>query len=56
MVAVTTVRADKSLKETVSVNVFQSPKLKGYQKGDVKLGGLGPDLESIRDKVSVACI
>ncbi|XP_035869600.1 jhy protein homolog isoform X3 [Phyllostomus discolor] len=29
----------------------QSPKLKGYQKRDVKLGGLGPDLESIRDKM-----
>ncbi|XP_035869596.1 jhy protein homolog isoform X1 [Phyllostomus discolor] len=29
----------------------KSPKLKGYQKRDVKLGGLGPDLESIRDKM-----
>ncbi|XP_044775554.1 jhy protein homolog isoform X3 [Neomonachus schauinslandi] len=28
----------------------KSSKLKGYQKRDVKLGGLGPDLESIRDK------
>lgn len=31
---------------------FQSSKLKGYQKRDVKLGGLGPDFESVRDKVS----
>ncbi|KAF6081519.1 junctional cadherin complex regulator [Phyllostomus discolor] len=29
----------------------KSPKLKGYQKRDVKLGGLGPDLESIRNKM-----
>ncbi|KAF4008972.1 hypothetical protein G4228_000748 [Cervus hanglu yarkandensis] len=29
----------------------QSSKLKGYQNRDVKLGGLGPDLESIRDKM-----
>ncbi|XP_027435490.2 jhy protein homolog isoform X3 [Zalophus californianus] len=29
---------------------IKSSKLKGYQKRDVKLGGLGPDLESIRDK------
>ncbi|XP_035945411.2 jhy protein homolog isoform X3 [Halichoerus grypus] len=29
---------------------LKSSKLKGYQKRDVKLGGLGPDLESIRDK------
>ncbi|XP_036894141.1 jhy protein homolog isoform X2 [Sturnira hondurensis] len=29
----------------------KSSKLKGYQKRDVKLGGLGPDLESIRDKM-----
>ncbi|XP_053059939.1 jhy protein homolog isoform X3 [Acinonyx jubatus] len=29
----------------------KSAKLKGYQKRDVKLGGLGPDLESIRDKM-----
>ncbi|XP_032024033.1 jhy protein homolog isoform X7 [Hylobates moloch] len=28
----------------------QNTKLKGYQKRDVKLGGLGPDFESIRDK------
>lgn len=32
--------------------IFKSSKLKGYQNRDVKLGGLGPDLESIRDKVS----
>ncbi|XP_019574144.2 jhy protein homolog isoform X1 [Rhinolophus sinicus] len=30
---------------------MKSSKLKGYQKTDVKLGGLGPDLESIRDKM-----
>ncbi|KAK2499657.1 hypothetical protein MC885_005413 [Smutsia gigantea] len=30
---------------------IKSSKLKGYQKRDVKLGGLGPDLESIRDKM-----
>ncbi|XP_044608508.2 jhy protein homolog isoform X2 [Equus asinus] len=29
---------------------IKSSKLKGYQKREVKLGGLGPDLESIRDK------
>ncbi|XP_037697692.1 jhy protein homolog isoform X2 [Choloepus didactylus] len=29
----------------------QSSKLKGYQKRDVKLGGLGPDFESIKDKM-----
>ncbi|XP_048196951.1 jhy protein homolog [Perognathus longimembris pacificus] len=29
----------------------KSSKLKGYQKRDVKLGGLGPDFESIRDKM-----
>ncbi|KAG8522236.1 Jhy protein [Galemys pyrenaicus] len=29
----------------------KSSKLKGYQERDVKLGGLGPDLESIRDKM-----
>ncbi|KAM5310831.1 jhy protein homolog isoform 2-T3 [Glossophaga mutica] len=29
----------------------KSSKLKGYQRKDVKLGGLGPDLESIRDKM-----
>ncbi|EFB23417.1 hypothetical protein PANDA_001978, partial [Ailuropoda melanoleuca] len=29
----------------------KSSKPKGYQKRDVKLGGLGPDLESIRDKM-----
>ncbi|XP_011820380.1 PREDICTED: uncharacterized protein C11orf63 homolog isoform X1 [Mandrillus leucophaeus] len=28
----------------------KNSKLKGYQKRDVKLGGLGPDFESIRDK------
>ncbi|XP_070128992.1 jhy protein homolog isoform X4 [Equus przewalskii] len=30
---------------------IKSSKLKGYQKREVKLGGLGPDLESIRDKM-----
>ncbi|XP_076968745.1 jhy protein homolog isoform X2 [Tamandua tetradactyla] len=30
---------------------IQSSKLKVYQKRDVKLGGLGPDFESIRDKM-----
>ncbi|XP_036132884.1 jhy protein homolog [Molossus molossus] len=30
---------------------MKSSKLKGYQTRDVKLGGLGPDLESIRDKM-----
>ncbi|XP_016072868.1 PREDICTED: uncharacterized protein C11orf63 homolog [Miniopterus natalensis] len=30
---------------------IKSSKLNGYQKRDVKLGGLGPDLESIRDKM-----
>nr|XP_025854815.1 jhy protein homolog [Vulpes vulpes] len=30
---------------------IKSSKLKGYQKRDMKLGGLGPDLESIRDKM-----
>ncbi|XP_053515456.1 jhy protein homolog isoform X2 [Artibeus jamaicensis] len=30
---------------------IKSSKLKGYQKRDVKLGGLGPDLESTRDKM-----
>ncbi|XP_006148865.1 jhy protein homolog isoform X1 [Tupaia chinensis] len=30
---------------------IKSSKLKGYQKRDVKLGGLGPDMESIRDKM-----
>uniref|UniRef100_A0A8C3X5K6 Junctional cadherin complex regulator n=1 Tax=Catagonus wagneri TaxID=51154 RepID=A0A8C3X5K6_9CETA len=29
----------------------KSSKLKGYQNRDVKLGGLGPDLESVRDKM-----
>uniref|UniRef100_A0A8C2YTF4 Junctional cadherin complex regulator n=1 Tax=Chinchilla lanigera TaxID=34839 RepID=A0A8C2YTF4_CHILA len=29
----------------------KSSKLKGYQKKDVRLGGLGPDFESIRDKM-----
>ncbi|XP_007529025.1 jhy protein homolog isoform X3 [Erinaceus europaeus] len=29
----------------------KTTKLKGYQKRDVKLGGLGPDLGSIRDKM-----
>ncbi|XP_040586070.1 jhy protein homolog [Mesocricetus auratus] len=29
----------------------KSSKLKGYQKRDVKLGGLGPDLESMRDNM-----
>ncbi|XP_052613273.1 jhy protein homolog isoform X3 [Peromyscus californicus insignis] len=28
----------------------KSSKVKGYQKKEVKLGGLGPDLESVRDK------
>lgn len=32
---------------------FQSSKLKVYEKREMKLGGLGPDLESTRDKVSV---
>eukprot|EP00069_Balaena_mysticetus_P017693 bmy_10903T0 len=30
---------------------IKSSKLKGYQNRDVKLGGLGPDLESVRDKM-----
>ncbi|XP_032724658.1 jhy protein homolog isoform X1 [Lontra canadensis] len=30
---------------------FKSSKLKGYQKRDGKLGGLGPDLDSVRDKM-----
>ncbi|XP_006895667.1 PREDICTED: uncharacterized protein C11orf63 homolog [Elephantulus edwardii] len=30
---------------------LKSSRLKGYQKRDVKLGGLGPDFESIRDKM-----
>uniref|UniRef100_A0A8C0XA84 Junctional cadherin complex regulator n=1 Tax=Castor canadensis TaxID=51338 RepID=A0A8C0XA84_CASCN len=30
---------------------IKTSKLKGYQKRDVKLGGLGPDFESIRDKM-----
>ncbi|XP_060035858.1 jhy protein homolog isoform X2 [Erinaceus europaeus] len=30
---------------------LKTTKLKGYQKRDVKLGGLGPDLGSIRDKM-----
>ncbi|XP_029064837.1 jhy protein homolog isoform X1 [Monodon monoceros] len=30
---------------------IKSSKLKGYQNRDMKLGGLGPDLESIRDKM-----
>ncbi|CAH6863778.1 Jhy [Phodopus roborovskii] len=29
----------------------KSSKVKGYQKTDVKLGGLGPDFESVRDKM-----
>nr|XP_009005259.3 jhy protein homolog isoform X1 [Callithrix jacchus]XP_035120795.2 jhy protein homolog isoform X1 [Callithrix jacchus]XP_035120796.2 jhy protein homolog isoform X1 [Callithrix jacchus]XP_054097623.1 jhy protein homolog isoform X1 [Callithrix jacchus] len=29
----------------------KNTKLKGYQKRDVKLGGLGPDFESLRDKM-----
>ncbi|KAM5246010.1 jhy protein homolog [Ctenodactylus gundi] len=29
----------------------KSSKLKGYQKRDAKLGGLGPDLESVREKM-----
>ncbi|XP_015855212.2 jhy protein homolog isoform X2 [Peromyscus maniculatus bairdii] len=29
----------------------KSSKVKGYQKKEVKLGGLGPDLESVRDKM-----
>nr|XP_012326035.2 uncharacterized protein C11orf63-like [Aotus nancymaae] len=29
----------------------ENSKLKGYQKRDVKLGGLGPDFESLRDKM-----
>ncbi|XP_077903317.1 jhy protein homolog isoform X5 [Ictidomys tridecemlineatus] len=32
-------------------NSIKSSKLKGYQKRDVKLGGLGPDLESVREKM-----
>ncbi|XP_069853397.1 jhy protein homolog isoform X2 [Dipodomys merriami] len=32
-------------------NSIKSSKLKGYQKRDVTLGGLGPDLESVRDKM-----
>ncbi|KAM5222628.1 jhy protein homolog isoform 2-T3 [Hipposideros larvatus] len=38
----------KKLRKRIS---SKSSKLKGYQKRDVKLGGLGPDLESIRDKM-----
>ncbi|ERE76792.1 Immunoglobulin V-set containing protein [Cricetulus griseus] len=30
---------------------IKSSKLKGYQKRDVKLGGLGPDSESMRDNI-----
>ncbi|XP_032724661.1 jhy protein homolog isoform X3 [Lontra canadensis] len=30
---------------------LKSSKLKGYQKRDGKLGGLGPDLDSVRDKM-----
>ncbi|MXQ81472.1 hypothetical protein E5288_WYG005939 [Bos mutus] len=33
------------------ISSIKSSKLKGYQNRDVKLGGLGPDLESIRDKM-----
>ncbi|KAI4564237.1 hypothetical protein MJT46_010035 [Ovis ammon polii x Ovis aries] len=33
------------------LQLTESSKLKGYQNRDVKLGGLGPDLESIRDKM-----
>lgn len=32
-------------------STIKSSKLKGYQKRDVRLGGLGPDFESIRDKM-----
>ncbi|XP_058145024.1 jhy protein homolog isoform X2 [Dasypus novemcinctus] len=32
-------------------SAIKSSKLKGYQKRDVKLGGLGPDFESIKDKM-----
>ncbi|XP_031200919.1 jhy protein homolog isoform X3 [Mastomys coucha] len=31
----------------------KSSKLKGYQKRDVKLGGLGPDFASVRDKMQM---
>lgn len=30
---------------------IKSSKIKGYQKRDVKLGGLGPDFESVREKM-----
>ncbi|KAI4580839.1 hypothetical protein MJG53_010381 [Ovis ammon polii x Ovis aries] len=33
------------------LQLTESSKLKGYQNRDVKLGGLGPDLESLRDKM-----
>ncbi|XP_054435399.1 jhy protein homolog [Pteronotus mesoamericanus] len=39
---------EKGKKQRKSI---KSSKPKGYQKRDVKLGGLGPDLESIRDKM-----
>ncbi|XP_074158800.1 jhy protein homolog isoform X1 [Sminthopsis crassicaudata] len=32
--------------------VSKNYNLKGYQKKDVKLGGLGPDFESIKDKIT----
>ncbi|KAM6172716.1 jhy protein homolog isoform 2-T2 [Erethizon dorsatum] len=32
-------------------STIKSSKLKGYQKKDVRLGGLGPDFESIRNKM-----
>ncbi|KAM9220679.1 jhy protein homolog isoform 2-T2 [Dugong dugon] len=38
-------------KKRGEAHLEQSSKLKGYQKRDVKLGGLGPDIESIRDKM-----
>ncbi|XP_047680188.1 jhy protein homolog isoform X2 [Prionailurus viverrinus] len=42
---------EKGKKHRKSSSSTKSAKLKGYQKRDVKLGGLGPDLESIRDKM-----
>ncbi|XP_021104701.1 uncharacterized protein C11orf63 homolog isoform X5 [Heterocephalus glaber] len=38
-------------KKRGETHLEQSSKLKGYQKRDVRLGGLGPDFESIRDKM-----
>ncbi|XP_043435594.1 jhy protein homolog isoform X2 [Prionailurus bengalensis] len=42
---------EKGKKHRKSSSSTKSARLKGYQKRDVKLGGLGPDLESIRDKM-----